>query len=74
MDNKLQNMVTIKQFVSSPFSYEPNKTVIDNGNNLMLPLITQSAYRLSHPYSDKILLSVRIRQHSSYMDSPVDCT
>ena len=44
MDNKLQNMVTIKQFVSSPFSYEPNKTVIDNGNNLMLPLITQSAY------------------------------
>ena len=44
MDNKLQRMVTIPQYVSSPASYQPNKTVIDNGRNMMLPLITQAAY------------------------------
>ena len=45
MDNRLQNMVNIPQYVKSPAAYEPNKTVIDNGDNTMLPLITKAAYQ-----------------------------
>ena len=63
MDNKLQRMVTIPQYVSSPASYQPNKTVIDNGRNMMLPLITQAAYEKGNVgiYIDKCTVKIEVQ-------------
>ena len=44
MGNRLQNIITMEQYISNPDIYSAGNTVIDMQNGFLLPMITNAAY------------------------------